>query len=259
MPTVAVTSVGDLARLLTDWKLHLRAKGSQPATIASYLAVGTTLTGYLTAQGMPTAASAVTREHVEHYLADLRDRVAPATAAKHYRSLQQLFRWLTDEGETTRSPMERMTAPAVPEQPVPVLDDDTLAKLLATATGNTCENRRDTAIIRLLLDTGMRCGELIAINLDDVDWDHQVVHVLGKGNRGRACPFGAKTGEAIRRYQRLRARHPMATATPRLWLGKKGPFTDSGVRQMLERRCAAVGVAGAAVGGARGVAADHLP
>jgi site-specific recombinase XerD len=191
---------------------------------------------------MPTGASAITREHVEHYLADLRDRVAPATAAKHYRSLQQLFKWLTEDGETTRSPMERMTAPAVPEQPVPVLDDDALAKLLSACKGNTFENRRDTAIIRLFLDTGMRCGELVGVALGDVDWDHQVVHVMGKGGRGRACPFGAKTGDALRRYHRFRERQPLAAGTPRLWLGKKGPFTDSGVRQMLERRCTDAGI-----------------
>ena len=238
MTLAPATCIDDITRLLTDWKLHLRAKGSQPSTIASYLSVGASFAAYLAAHGMPTSASAITREHVEHYIADLRDRVASATAAKHYRSLQQMFKWLTDEGETTRSPMERMTAPSVPEQPVPVLDDDTLTKLLATSKGNTFENRRDTAMIRLLLDTGMRCGELVGIRLDDVDWEHQAAHVTGKGNRGRVCPFGAKTAEALRRYLRFRDRHPLARSTPMFWLGKKGPLTDSGVRQMLERRCA---------------------
>lgn len=191
---------------------------------------------------MPTSVSAIKREHIEHYLVDLRDRVSAATTARHYRSLQQLFKWLAEEGETSRSPMERMTAPSVPEQPVPVLDDDTIAKLLGTCRGNTFENRRDTAIIRLLLDTGMRCGELVTIDVDDIDWDHQVVHVMGKGGRGRACPFGAKTADALRRYQRFRTRHPLANSTGRLWLGKKGAFSDSGVRQMFERRSGDAGI-----------------
>jgi integrase len=52
-----------------------------------------------------------------------------------------------------------MTALTVPEQPAPVLDLDQLAKLLKSCAGNTSENRRDTAIIRLFLDTGMRAGE----------------------------------------------------------------------------------------------------
>jgi site-specific recombinase XerD len=58
-------------------------------------------------------------------------RPSPATVAKHYRSLQQLFKWLTEDGEIPRSPMERMSPPSVPEQPVPILTDDDLAALLA--------------------------------------------------------------------------------------------------------------------------------
>lgn len=51
--------------------------------------------------------------------------------------------------------------------------------LLATCKDNTLENRRDTAIIGLLLDTGMRCGELVTIDLQDLGWDHQVAQVMG--------------------------------------------------------------------------------
>src|SRR5882762_3895276 len=103
-----------------------------------------------------------------------------------------LIKWLVDEGEVTHSPMERMSPPTVPEQPVPVLDDGALASLLASCKGNTFENRRDSAIIRLLVDTGMRAGEICGLSVEDLDFEHQVAHVLGKGGRNRACPFGAK-------------------------------------------------------------------
>jgi site-specific recombinase XerD len=191
---------------------------------------------------MPDTTTGIAREHVELYLADLTDRTAPATVAKHYRSLQQLFRWLVNDGEIPRSPIERMTPPAVPEQPVPVLDLDALRALLATCKGNTFENRRDEAIIRLLVDTGMRAGELIGLTVEDIDREQAVAYVIGKGGRGRACPYGLRTAEVLRRYLRARARHPLADRTPKLWLGKKGPLTDSGVRQLLERRCDQAGL-----------------
>jgi len=130
-----------------------------------------------------------------------------------------------------------MSAPAVPEQPVPVLERDQLAKLLKWCAGTTFENRRDTAIIRLFLDTGMRAGEPSGLTLDDIDREQSVAFVMDKGSRGRACPFGAKTADALRRYLRVRQRHPMAAHSQALWIGKKGRMTDSGVRQMLERRC----------------------
>ena len=100
--------------------------------------------------------------------------------------------------------MERMHAPHVPEQPVDVLNVEQLLALMATCKGNSFENRRDHAIIRLFLDTGMRASELALLNLDDVDLDASVAYVMGKGGRGRACPFGAKTADAIRRYLRVR-------------------------------------------------------
>lgn len=226
-----------LVSLLPDWRIHLKAKGRSSATINSYLTVGRAFVDYLTAQGMPTTATGVTREHIEHYLAEMQDRVAPATVAKHYRSLQQLFRWLVDDGELSRSPMERMQAPSVPEQPVPVLTVEDLGKLLDSCKGNTFENRRDMAIFRLFIDTGMRAGELAGLDVDDLDTEHAIARVLGKGGRGRACPYGAKTADALRRYLRFRRAHTLA-ASPALWLGKKGRMTDSGIRQMLERRAA---------------------
>jgi site-specific recombinase XerD len=233
--TPTAPAVDDLSVLLPDWQIHLRARNVSPRTIASYLEVGRNMITWLADQGMPTSAAGVRREHIEAFLAALGDRVAPATVAKHYRSLQQLFRWLIDDGEIARNPMERMRPPAVPEQPVEVLTDDELRALLASAKGNSFENRRDTAIMRLLIDTGMRCGELVGMTIDDVDSQQNAAFVLGKGRRGRTVQYGAKTADALRRYLRARAMHPQA-GLPTLWLGKKGAMTDSGVRQMLERR-----------------------
>lgn len=70
---------------------------------------------------------------------------------------------------------------------------------------------------------------------------HDVAIVRGKGDRLRACPFGPKTADAMRRYLRFRARHPHTT-NPQLWLGEFGPITDNGIRQMIERRCDDAGV-----------------
>jgi len=243
METATSPAIDDIRMLLPDWRLHLRAKNRSPATIASYLRCGTNLADFLESKGMPTAVGTVTREHVEAFLADLLDRLSPATAAKHYRSLQQFWKWLEDDGEITRSPMERMTPPAVPEQPVPILTDDELARLLAAAKGSGFEERRDTAILRVLIETGVRLGEISGLAVDDVLWETHDLRVLGKGRRERKAPFNARTADALRRYQRARAKHPKAAGTDALWLGRRGAMTPSGLAQMLERRGAQAGVA----------------
>ena len=240
-PRAPSVAVDDLSALLPDWQRHLRALNRAPSTISSYQTVGRAFVAYLTAKGMPTRAGAVKREHIEHYLADLAERGSASNAAKHFRSLQQLFRWLEDEGEVDPSPMAKMRPPAIPEQQVAVFTEAELAALLAAADGKRFENRRDTAIIRFFLDSGARLSEVTGLELGDLDLEMDVAIVMGKGRRGRAVPFGAKTGEALRRYMRLRGRHPQVNLDA-LWLGKKGKMTGSGITQMLERRAADAGI-----------------
>ena len=71
----------------------------------------------------------------------------------------------------------------------------------------TLKWRRDAAILRLILDSGIRRAEIAGLRVGDVDFDHKFVVVLGKGSRPRAVPFGRKTAQAIDRYLRVRGRH----------------------------------------------------
>ncbi len=103
--------------------------------------------------------------------------------------------------------------------------------------------RRDTAIIRLFLDTGMRLAELANLALTDIDLDQGVAIVMGKGRRPRSCPFGAKAAQAVDRYLRSRDGHRLA-ALPHLWLTRFGGMTDSAVAQMVKRRGVQAGITG---------------
>ncbi|WP_134667900.1 tyrosine-type recombinase/integrase [Amycolatopsis sp. CFH S0078] len=238
-------AIDDLRELLPDWRRHLRARNKSRNTIDSYLRVAGEFVDFLVEKGMPTGASEIEKAHVEEFIVDLQERpnkrtgkkLSDAYVAKYFRSLQQLWRWLEEvEGEITVSPMAKMTAPDVPEQPVDVLTEDQLIALLGTTKGRTFENLRDRALMLLFIDTGARCDEIASLDVEDFDFDADVAHVLGKGRRGRAVPFGAATGEALRRYLRARARHPYADRTKAMWLGRKGRLTDSGIRQVFNRR-----------------------
>jgi integrase/recombinase XerC len=90
--------------------------------------------------------------------------------------------------------MAGMNPPQIPDEPPPVLNDDELRRLLKACEGRDFTDRRDAAILRLFLDTGVRVSEAAGIMLPgDLDLDDQVVIVLGKGRRPRAVPFGRKT------------------------------------------------------------------
>lgn len=188
---------------------------------------------------MPTEVSAIAREHVEAYLEDVLAHWKPATANNRFRALQQFFKFLVDEGEITSSPMDHMKPPTVPEAPVPVLSIVQLKALLEACEGNEIDDRRDTAIIRVFVDTGARLGEVAGLQLDDVDLDGRQLVVTGKGNRVRVLPIGNRTVRALDRYLRMRTG---ASDESALWVGTKGRMTASGIRQMLRRRARDAGL-----------------
>lgn len=232
------TSVGDIEVMATSFTRYLRAANRSPKTIRTYAEAVEGLVRFLAEHGMPRQVSAIRREHVESYVEDVLARWTPATALNRYQGLRQFFRFLVEDGEIGESPMARMTPPKVPEAPPPILTDAELRALLKTAEGGTFEQRRDTALLRVLIDTGARVSEIAGLKLDDVDLDagpSGTITILGKGRRVRLLPLGVKSVRALDRYVRGRASHPHA-AEPWLWLGTKGLLTDSGVRQLLERR-----------------------
>ena len=238
---IETTELGTLEVLVRSWERSLRAGNKSPKTIRAYGDSARLFSAFVLDKFGTAAAERVGREQVESFIEDQLARHKPTTASVRYRSLQQFFKWMLDEGEIRSNPMARMSPPIVPEVPVPVISDDDLRTLLKACEGAAFEARRDLAILRVFVDTGVRLAECRGMRVDDVDFDSETITVTGKGRRPRAVPFGAKTSQAIDRYLRVRARHPQA-ASPALWLGPKGGLTDSGVQQMLERRCAEAGI-----------------
>src|SRR5215217_8275395 len=226
--------------LLRSFERHLRAENRSDQTVATYLIALRQAEAFLAARGTTLAAAG--RADLEAYLGDLLTRRAAATAATYYKVLKLLYQWLEDEDELPASPMAKMRPPLVPDQPIPVIPDDGLRRLLAACAGKGFEARRDTALLMLLVDTGARRAELVDLKLAHVDLDLDVLLVLGKGRRERALPFGHKAGAALDRYLRTRARHKDA-ALPWLWLGQ-GRLTRWGLVQMLRRRGEQAGLPG---------------
>lgn len=248
-PPVAPSGIGHVSKMAESFRLSLQAENAAQTTVDVYLSAVTRFTEFLEAQGMPTDVGAITREHVEMFIAHLLDNFKPATAANRYRALKRFFAWLVEDGEITKSPMAKMKAPKIPETPVPVLNDEQLIALLKPLEkGSDFYTRRDYAIIRLLLDSGLRRAEIAGLRYsddedepNDLDLRNGLVYVLGKGRRPRAVSFGRKTWKALDRYVRARARHKDAHL-PNLWLGQHGPVTASGMLQIVKKRGRQAGI-----------------
>jgi site-specific recombinase XerC len=171
------------------------------------------------------------------------------TARGWFAGVRHFCRWLQSEGETDQDATAGIRTPAPGDPETPVLSDADLRALLATCAGTDFTARRDTAIIMLFLDGGLRLSELAGLQVADVDLRDRIVYMVGKasrrsGPRHRAVPLGVKAARALDRYLRERRRHPYADA-PRLWLGSRGrpALAADGVDAMLKRRGADAGIA----------------
>ena len=169
---------------------HLRAGGLSPRTQETHTGAVRQFARFVAGQGMPQEVANIRREHVEAFIADLLERWKPANAINRYRGLQTFFKWLAEEGEVKESPMARTKPPRVPLDSPEVLREGQLRSLLAACDkGQSTEDRRDAAIIRVFIDTGARLSEItnlwwhpINASLSDVELDQRILRVLGEGS-----------------------------------------------------------------------------
>ena len=235
----------DYASYVRSWTRSLRARNLAPKTVKTYREAAEGFGSWLAENDGPLVLARIRREHVEGFIVHLLETATDSTANNRYRGLQQFFKWALEEEEIQADPMARMKPPVITEKPVPVLADATMRKLLKACAGREFTQLRDTAIIRVFIDTGIRREEMAGIMLDDLDLDgdYDSVSITRKGRRSATLNLSSKTAQAGERYLRARARHPLA-ARPELWIGERnrGPLTADGIRQMLDRRCLQAGI-----------------
>ena len=237
------TELTSLTGYAVSWRRSLRAQNRSPRTIETYLLAVKQFDAWLQDHGYSIDPRAIERAHVEAFVGHMLDTRSAATAKQRYMSLRSFFAWMVEEQEIDRSPMEKMKPPKVEEKPPPVLRPDELQALIDACSGRSFDERRDAAIVMLLADTGMRASELVGLTIDDLDLDLKVAHVVGKGGKHRATPFGDQTTLALDRYLRSRPKHPHARQEA-VFLGKRGPITRSGLGQIVKKRGRQAGIDG---------------
>lgn len=221
------------------WKNHLRAEAKAKGTIEKYLMVLRMLEAFLTERGYSLAVVEIQKPQLAEFISATLETHKSSTAATRFFALRAFFGYLLAEEEIRWDPMAGLKPPPSPAPPVPVIRDDAMERLLAACKGNDFEARRDTAVLLMFFDTGARLSEITNLQLGDVHTGF--ANVIGKGSKPRAVRFGATTARALDRYLRVRSRHEFGH-TSALWLGRKGPMTRWGIRDIVEKRAEQAGI-----------------
>ena len=139
----------------------------------------------------------ITTEEIRSYLSNYKEMstCGSTTIDNIRRVLSSFFSWLEDEDYIIKSPIRRIHRIKTPTTIKEVLTDENLEKLR-----DECENIRDLSLIELLISTGMRVGELVNLNISNLNFEDRSCIVLGKGNKEREVYFDAKTKLHLKEY-----------------------------------------------------------
>lgn len=139
----------------------------------------------------------MTTDDLRTYLTDYQkiNDCSKASVDNIRRNLSSFFSWLEEENYILKSPMKRIHKIKVDKVIKETYSDETLELLR-----DNCDSLRDLAIIDLLASTGMRVGELVKLNINDIDFENRECVVFGKGNKERPVYFDARTKIHLKNY-----------------------------------------------------------
>lgn len=136
-----------------------------------------------------TPVRRVTTEEMREYLSDYQkiNNCSNTTIDNIRRNISSFFSWLEEEDYILKSPMKRIHKIKTKTVVKSVISDESIERLR-----DNCASKRDKAIIDLLYSTGIRVGELVNLNINDIDFEGRECVVYGKGNKERKVYFDAK-------------------------------------------------------------------
>jgi site-specific recombinase XerD len=224
-----------------DFLLAVRARGGRVKTVQTYRESLASLARYLDAQEGGPAVWAVSLPMLRRWLIHL-DELGQAPATRHLRctAVRRFFRHALEARLIAHDPSVHLRPPKVPAAVTPVLQGAELA-LLFQGPAQGRHRARDRALLGLLLDTGLRRGELAGLRLTDLELEQARLWVVGKGGGRRLLPLSEVAAGLLTEYLGVRHRYPGA-GTDALWLGERGTLSGTGIYRTLARVYTRVGL-----------------
>jgi integrase/recombinase XerC len=233
---------------LADFLRHLGLeKNSSAYTVKSYREDLNQAVGFFRDKigSSATSPDRITTRHVRAYLAWLGEHgYARTTIARRLAALRSWFRFLCRQGALATNPCDGVRGQRQDKKLPHFLTGTDVNRLLATPQGGDPIDCRDRAILETLYSAGLRVGELVGVNLEDLDLDSGCVTVRGKGRKERLAMLGAPAIQALRKWLDARnAFAAIAAKQPAVFLNQRGGrLTTRSVGRLLEKYLAVAGL-----------------
>lgn len=249
-----------LPTLLEYYVNSKKIKGCSNKTLIAIRSILERFIRFLEKREHSLKLSEVTIEDAREYVASLQGKItkyeghkfnhpipnaeySPQTIHSHVRKLREFSNWLRDEGYTKKPIFERLELPKLPQVKIDVLTPEEIQQILASINPATMIGARLVAMVLVMLDTGIRAGELVGMLLANVDWDRGVIRVFGKGSKERFVPIGATAKQALLRYVQTYRPKPARDDINHVFLSVDGyPLSVNAVVHIMSRLAKASGV-----------------
>lgn len=219
---------------LFDFLTYLRnERNVSPHTARSYLSDLEQLDGFLGETELIAVDHQTLRQFISHLM---RLKVKKSSIARKLSAVRTFFRYLNREGILTNNPARLVSTPRREKRLPSFLTVDDALRLMEAPSSKTPRARdtalRDRAVLETLYSTGIRVGELIGMDREDIDSHDSLIRIRGKGRKERIVPIGPKALEAINAYLRGLSGSPKTGA---VFLGPSGNrLTARTVQRILE-------------------------
>lgn len=240
-----------LEKLAQHFEAYNRSEGKSPRTIEWYSRVIQYLTQYLERQGYRTQLGEVNIHVVREFILYLQTKtkwshhpffpsptgnLAAISVQTYVRGLRAFFGWLHKEGYTEENMLADLKPPKAPQKMVEVLKENEISKILSCLDSKTASGCRDTAIVIMMLDTGLRLSELTNLKMENTHIEESYVKLMGKGSKERIVPIGGVAQKVLLRYVFHFRTEPLYSNEDNLFLTLEGrPLSSNAVRLILSR------------------------
>jgi integrase/recombinase XerC len=148
---------------------------------------------------------AVDVDEARAYLAYLNEKAySKATIARKLATLRSFYKFLVKTNRCSSNPMTAIRTPKQEKKLPRFLEYEEVKRLLETPPTDSWLGSRDRGILETLYSTGIRVSELVALNMDDIDFLSEVIHIRGKGKKERITPISSSALQAIQHYMEFR-------------------------------------------------------
>jgi site-specific recombinase XerD len=250
----------NIEEILENYRFCLQAANRSPKTIDWYIEILRRFFAFLKAKSLLKPLGELSPNELRAYIRYLQQatrwehhpqvkkaggKLSAFSIQGHVRAIKAFFSFLASEGCLASNPLARFPLPSVPQKPVATLSEEQIERLFANIDRSSPIGAKYSAIVHILLDTGMRISELTQIRLDELDLGLGWVRVTGKGQKIRLVPLTAPCRKEIRRYISLFRHQTAPVDSPFLFAQADGEsISANSVEQFLRRLATAARLKG---------------